>query len=51
MALAFAREGADVLITYLPAEEETPSRRCLIEGAGRKAATVPGDIRRRTTAW
>jgi NAD(P)-dependent dehydrogenase (short-subunit alcohol dehydrogenase family) len=45
-AIAFAREGADVAIGYLPAEE--PDARevvALIKGAGRKAVTVPGDIR------
>jgi len=46
VALAFAREGADVLISYLP-EEEPDARETvrLIEDAGRKAVTVPGDIR------
>jgi NAD(P)-dependent dehydrogenase (short-subunit alcohol dehydrogenase family) len=45
-AIAFAREGADVLISYLP-EEEPDARDTaqLIEKAGRKAVTVPGDIR------
>jgi NAD(P)-dependent dehydrogenase (short-subunit alcohol dehydrogenase family) len=45
-AIAFAREGADVAIGYLPAEE--PDARevvALIKAAGRKAVTVPGDIR------
>ena len=46
VAIAFAREGADVLISYLP-EEEPDARDTaqLIEKAGRKAVTVPGDIR------
>jgi NAD(P)-dependent dehydrogenase (short-subunit alcohol dehydrogenase family) len=46
IAIAFAREGADVLISYLP-EEETDARDTaqLIEKAGRTAVTVPGDIR------
>ncbi|AWK73414.1 NAD(P)-dependent dehydrogenase [Rhodococcus oxybenzonivorans] len=46
VAIAFAREGADVLISYLEAEE--PDARDtvrLIEDAGRKAVPVPGDIR------
>lgn len=45
-AIAFAREGADVAIAYLPAEE--PDARevvALIKQAGRKAVTVPGDLR------
>jgi NAD(P)-dependent dehydrogenase (short-subunit alcohol dehydrogenase family) len=45
-AIAMAREGADVAINYLPFEE--PDARevvQLIQGAGRKAAPLPGDIR------
>lgn len=45
-AIAFAREGADVAINYLPAEE--PDARevvQLIQAAGRKAVAIPGDIR------
>jgi NAD(P)-dependent dehydrogenase (short-subunit alcohol dehydrogenase family) len=44
-AIAFAREGADVLLSYLPDEEEDAQEVvALIEKAGRKAVTVPGDI-------
>ena len=45
-AIAFAREGADVAINYYPTEE--PDARevvALIEGAGRKAVAIPGDLR------
>ncbi|HSS38809.1 MAG TPA: SDR family oxidoreductase [Polyangia bacterium] len=45
-AIAFAREGADVAINYLPAEE--PDARevvALIKESGRKAVAVPGDLR------
>jgi len=46
VALAFAREGADVLISYLEAEEKDAQETArLIEDAGRTAVTVPGDIR------
>jgi len=46
VALAFAREGADVLISYLDSEEEDAQETCrLVEKAGRKAVRVPGDIR------
>ena len=46
VAIAFAREGADVLISYLPEEEEDAQVTVgHIERAGRKAVTVPGDIR------
>ena len=45
VALAFAREGADVLISYLD-EEETDARETVqvVEEAGKKAVKVPGDI-------
>lgn len=45
-AIAFAREGADVAINYLPVEE--PDARevvDLIRAEGRKAVAIPGDIR------
>jgi NAD(P)-dependent dehydrogenase (short-subunit alcohol dehydrogenase family) len=46
VATAFAREGADVLIAYLPEEEDHARQTAqLVEKAGRKAVTVPGDIR------
>ena len=46
VAIAFAREGADVLISYLPDEEEDARETAqLVEKAGRKAVTVAGDIR------
>src|SRR3954471_23147169 len=46
VAIAFSREGADVLISYLPEEEDDARETAqLIEKAGRKAVTVPGDIR------
>lgn len=45
VALAFAREGADVLISYLPEEQEDAEQvRREVEVAGRKAVLVPGDI-------
>jgi len=44
-AIAFAREGADVAISYLPEEEEDAKRIVgLITDAGRKAAALPGDL-------
>ena len=46
VALAFAREGADVLISYLEAEEEDARETArLVEQAGRIAVTCPGDLR------
>ncbi|MEU1039474.1 SDR family oxidoreductase [Streptomyces sp. NPDC005551] len=46
VALAFAREGADVLFTHLPEEAEDARETArLVEDAGRKAVAVPCDIR------
>jgi len=44
-AIAFAREGADVAINYLPAEEpDAQEVVALIKAEGRKAVAIPGDI-------
>ena len=44
-AIAFAREGADVAIVYLPSEEpDAKEVIALIEAEGRKAVALPGDI-------
>lgn len=50
VALAFAREGADVAIVYLP-EEEADARESLkwIEKTGRKSMAIPADIRSEET--
>lgn len=45
-AIAYAREGADVAINYLPAEEEDAKEViALIKKEGRKAIAIPGDLR------
>jgi NAD(P)-dependent dehydrogenase (short-subunit alcohol dehydrogenase family) len=44
VALAFAREGADVLISYLSEDEDARETQRLVEDAGRTAVLVPGDI-------
>ncbi|MGF7047271.1 NAD(P)-dependent dehydrogenase (short-subunit alcohol dehydrogenase family) [Paenibacillus sp. DS2015] len=45
-AIAFAREGADVLLSYLPEEEEDAQEVVkLIEEAGRLAIAIPGDLK------
>jgi NAD(P)-dependent dehydrogenase (short-subunit alcohol dehydrogenase family) len=45
VAIAYAREGADVAISYLPAEEEDAKKVvALIEKAGRTAVALPGDL-------
>ena len=46
VAIAFAREGADIALSYLPEEEEDARHVVgLIEAAGRVAVTIPGDLR------
>jgi NAD(P)-dependent dehydrogenase (short-subunit alcohol dehydrogenase family) len=44
VAIAFAREGADVLISYLSEDEDAQETRRLVEDAGRRAVVVPGDV-------
>lgn len=45
VAIAFAREGADVVINYLPSEEIDGQKTVnMIEQAGQKAVAIPGDI-------
>jgi NAD(P)-dependent dehydrogenase (short-subunit alcohol dehydrogenase family) len=44
VALAFAREGADVVISYLDEEEDAARTAELVEDAGRTALKVPGDL-------
>ena len=44
VAIAFAREGADLLISYLDEDEDARDTKRLVEEAGRKAVLVPGDI-------
>jgi NAD(P)-dependent dehydrogenase (short-subunit alcohol dehydrogenase family) len=44
VAIAFAREGADILIAYLNEEEDARDTGRLIEAAGRRAVLVPGDV-------
>jgi NAD(P)-dependent dehydrogenase (short-subunit alcohol dehydrogenase family) len=45
-AIAFAREGADVAINYLPSEEEDARQVIdLIMKSGRQGVAIPGDLR------
>ena len=44
VAIAFAREGADVLISYLDEHDDAQETRRRVEQAGRKAVLVPGDL-------
>jgi hypothetical protein len=44
VALAFAREGADVAIAYLNEQEDAEETRRIVEAAERRALLLPGDI-------
>ena len=44
VALAYAREGADVLVSYYNEDDDAAETRRLVEGAGRKAILMGGDI-------
>ncbi|MDF3017573.1 MAG: short-chain dehydrogenase/reductase, partial [Thermomicrobiales bacterium] len=44
VALAFAREGADVLISYLNEDSDAEETARVVREAGRKAVVAPGDI-------
>jgi NAD(P)-dependent dehydrogenase (short-subunit alcohol dehydrogenase family) len=44
IALAFAREGADIAISYLSEEEDARETERLVTEAGRQAVLLPGDI-------
>jgi NAD(P)-dependent dehydrogenase (short-subunit alcohol dehydrogenase family) len=44
VAVAFAREGADVAISYLSEEQDAQETKRLVEAEGRRCATIAGDI-------
>lgn len=47
VALAFAREGADVVISYLNEDEDAQETRRVVEESGRRGLLIGGDIRDR----
>jgi NAD(P)-dependent dehydrogenase (short-subunit alcohol dehydrogenase family) len=44
VAIAFAREGADILVAYLDEHDDANETKRWVEEAGRKAIVMPGDI-------
>ncbi|MET0861452.1 MAG: SDR family oxidoreductase [Microbacterium sp.] len=44
VALAYAREGADVVISYLSEHEDAEEAKRFVEDAGRRAILLPGDL-------
>jgi len=50
VAIAFAKEGADIVLSFLPAEQaDADDTAVVIEKVGRSVAIVPGDIRETET--
>ena len=45
VAIAFAREGADVVVAYLDSHDDAKVTLDLVEAEGRRAISVPGDLR------
>src|SRR5205823_1466943 len=50
VAIAFAREGADVLISYLDEHDDAQDTAKYVEQAGRRCVLVPGDLADRAHA-
>lgn len=50
VAIAFAREGADVLVSYLSEHEDAQDTATYVERAGRTCVLVPGDLADRAHA-
>ncbi|MGI4829428.1 MAG: SDR family oxidoreductase [Janthinobacterium lividum] len=49
VALCFAKEGADIFFTCLPEEQHDADETVkLVEGTGRKAVALPGDVRQKS---
>ena len=44
VAIAYAREGADLVISYLNEHEDAKETQSWVEKAGRKCVLVPGDV-------
>ncbi|HEX4401695.1 MAG TPA: SDR family oxidoreductase [Galbitalea sp.] len=49
VAIAFAREGADIAIGYLDEDQDAKTTVALVEEAGRRAVLLPGDISEEST--
>ncbi|MFP4072238.1 MAG: SDR family oxidoreductase [Desulfovibrionales bacterium] len=45
VAILFAKEGADVCIVYLDEHKDAKETKTLVEGMGRRALTIAGDIK------
>jgi NAD(P)-dependent dehydrogenase (short-subunit alcohol dehydrogenase family) len=46
VAIAYAREGADVVVSYLSEDDDARSTAELVESAGRRCLTIKGDLAR-----
>ena len=50
VAIAFAKEGADVAISYLSEDEDARHTASLVEAEGRRALLLPGDVQEESHA-
>jgi hypothetical protein len=50
VAIAYAREGADILVSYLDEHDDAEETKRQVEAAGRKAVLMPGASRMPLTA-
>lgn len=50
VAVAFAKEGADIVIAYLKANKDAEETKASVEGYGRKCVAVCADLRREASA-
>ncbi len=44
IAIAFAREGADLVISYLDEHKDAEDTQCMVKEEGRRCLTIPGDV-------
>ena len=51
VAVAFAKEGADVMIVYLLANKDASETKAAVEGCGRRCETVRADLRQEPEAY
>ncbi|MFB1635260.1 SDR family oxidoreductase [Pseudomonas sp. AP-1] len=49
VAIAYAREGADVALAYLDEHEDAKETACWVENAGRQCLLLPGDLSQKQT--
>lgn len=51
VAIAFAKEGADVAVVYLEEHKDATETECLVEEHGRKCLLIDGDVGDEKFCW